>query len=157
MDNVSATALRGLAFASYRRGELTCEASRAWWIVPPRSALWIPGGVLHTIKARAPLEGYAVFLEPDRAPGPVDQVIEPLGKSHHAFEVSWEDLQRALRLFPERGIPYHARRGLPSTIAIARGVMSPWTKPRPWACASPRTSGRTIVTAFNAGIRPSAI
>jgi AraC-like DNA-binding protein/quercetin dioxygenase-like cupin family protein len=50
------------------RGELTCEASNALWIVPPRSALWIPGDVNHKIRARAPLEGYGVFLEPDAAP-----------------------------------------------------------------------------------------
>lgn len=50
------------------RGELTCEASNALWMVPPRSALWIPGDVSHKIRARAPLEGYGVFLEPDTAP-----------------------------------------------------------------------------------------
>lgn len=50
------------------RGEVTCEASNALWIVPPRSALWIPGGVSHRVKGRAPLEGYAAFIEPDAAP-----------------------------------------------------------------------------------------
>ncbi|WP_342763983.1 helix-turn-helix transcriptional regulator [Polyangium sorediatum] len=50
------------------RGELICEASSALWIVPPQSALWIPGSVMHRIRARAPLEGYSVFLEPDAAP-----------------------------------------------------------------------------------------
>ncbi|XXZ02077.1 helix-turn-helix transcriptional regulator [Sorangium sp. So ce302] len=50
------------------RGEVTCEASNALWIVPPRSALWIPAGVLHKIRGRAPLEGYGVFMEPDVAP-----------------------------------------------------------------------------------------
>jgi AraC-like DNA-binding protein len=49
------------------RGELTCEASGAWWIVPPGSALWVPSNVVHHIRARAPLEGYNVFLDPDRA------------------------------------------------------------------------------------------
>ncbi len=46
------------------RGELTCEASSAWWIVPPNSALWVPGDVPHRIRAHAPLEGYNVFLDP---------------------------------------------------------------------------------------------
>ncbi len=46
------------------RGELTCEASGAFWIVPPNSALWVPGDVEHRIHARAPLEGYNVYLEP---------------------------------------------------------------------------------------------
>jgi AraC-like DNA-binding protein len=50
------------------RGELTCEASNAIWIVPPQSALWIPGSLTHRIRARAPLEGYAVFVEPEAAP-----------------------------------------------------------------------------------------
>jgi AraC-like DNA-binding protein/mannose-6-phosphate isomerase-like protein (cupin superfamily) len=50
------------------RGEGMCEASNALWIVPPGSALWIPGSVTHRLRARAPLEGYAVFLEPDAAP-----------------------------------------------------------------------------------------
>ena len=49
------------------RGELTCEASGAWWLVPPQSALWVPGDVAHRIRARAPLEGYNVFLDPDAA------------------------------------------------------------------------------------------
>ncbi|MHA7628945.1 AraC family transcriptional regulator [Corallococcus sp. M7] len=50
------------------RGEMLCEASNALWIVPPQSALWIPGSVTHRIRARAPLEGYSVFLKPRAAP-----------------------------------------------------------------------------------------
>jgi AraC-like DNA-binding protein len=50
------------------RGELTCESAGALWIVPPSSALWIPPSVTHRIRARAPLEGYTVFLEPRAAP-----------------------------------------------------------------------------------------
>lgn len=50
------------------RGEMTCEGSRALWIVPPRSALWIPGGASHRIQARGPLEGYSLFVEPAVAP-----------------------------------------------------------------------------------------
>lgn len=46
------------------RGELTCEASNALWIVPPQSALWVPGGVSHRIRGRAPLEGYSLFVDP---------------------------------------------------------------------------------------------
>ncbi len=52
-------------FFFLERGELTCEASNAVWIVPPQSALWIPGDVSHKIRARAPLEGYTVFVAPD--------------------------------------------------------------------------------------------
>ena len=50
----------------------------------------------------------ALFLKPDRAPGGLEQVEHPLGKSHHAFEVSWDDFQAARRLFADRGIPHHA-------------------------------------------------
>jgi AraC-like DNA-binding protein/quercetin dioxygenase-like cupin family protein len=50
------------------RGELTCESADALWIVPPNSALWIPPLVTHRIRARAPLEGYAVFVKPRAAP-----------------------------------------------------------------------------------------
>lgn len=50
----------------------------------------------------------ALFWKPDREPGGLEQVEDPLGKSHHAFEVSYEDLQRARELFRERGIPHHA-------------------------------------------------
>jgi len=50
----------------------------------------------------------ALFLKPDRAPGERALVEDPLGKSHHAFEVSWEDLGRARALFEDRDIPYHA-------------------------------------------------
>jgi catechol 2,3-dioxygenase-like lactoylglutathione lyase family enzyme len=51
----------------------------------------------------------ALFWKPDRAPGSVEQVADPLGKSHHAFEVSWEDLEAAPQMLRERGIPHHAR------------------------------------------------
>jgi glyoxylase I family protein len=50
----------------------------------------------------------ALFLKPDRAPGGLEQIEDPFGKSHHAFEVSWDELERARGLFSERGIPYHA-------------------------------------------------
>ncbi len=50
----------------------------------------------------------ALFLKPDRAPGGLEQISNPLGKSHHAFEVAYEDLAAAQTLFAERGIPFHA-------------------------------------------------
>jgi glyoxylase I family protein len=51
---------------------------------------------------------FALFLKPDRALGGLEQIQNPLGKSHHAFEVPWDDLERARGLFVDRGIPYHA-------------------------------------------------
>jgi glyoxylase I family protein len=50
----------------------------------------------------------ALFLKPDRERGGLEQIENPLGKSHHAFQVPWDDLERARDLFVDRGIPYHA-------------------------------------------------
>jgi catechol 2,3-dioxygenase-like lactoylglutathione lyase family enzyme len=50
----------------------------------------------------------ALFLKPDRPLGGLEQIKNPLGKSHHAFEVSWQDYEAAQQVFAERGIPYHA-------------------------------------------------
>jgi glyoxylase I family protein len=50
----------------------------------------------------------ALFLKPDRERGGLEQIENPLGKSHHAFQVPWDDLARARDLFADRGIPYHA-------------------------------------------------
>jgi catechol 2,3-dioxygenase-like lactoylglutathione lyase family enzyme len=50
----------------------------------------------------------ALFLRLDRAPLDLEQVRNPLGKSHHAFEVGWDELKAAEVLFAEHGVPYHA-------------------------------------------------
>jgi catechol 2,3-dioxygenase len=50
----------------------------------------------------------ALFLRRDRVPGAREQIENPLGKPHHAFEVTYEDLEAALGLFAGRGIPHHA-------------------------------------------------
>jgi catechol 2,3-dioxygenase-like lactoylglutathione lyase family enzyme len=50
----------------------------------------------------------ALFLKPDRMPGGLEQVTDPLGKSHHAFEVAWEEYEGARATFLARGIPHHA-------------------------------------------------
>ncbi|OZI31064.1 AraC family transcriptional regulator [Bordetella genomosp. 10] len=47
-----------------QRGALSCEVEGGLWIVPPRSALWIPGGALHAVKATGALEGYNAFVDP---------------------------------------------------------------------------------------------
>src|SRR6218665_761983 len=44
------------------RGALSCEVEGGLWIVPPRSAIWIPGGAVHAIKASGPMEGYGAFI-----------------------------------------------------------------------------------------------
>lgn len=48
-----------------QRGALSCEVEGGLWIVPPRSAVWIPCGALHAIKATGALEGYGAFVAPD--------------------------------------------------------------------------------------------
>lgn len=48
-----------------QRGALSCETEGGLWIVPPRSAIWIPGGSVHAMKMTGALEGYAAFLTPE--------------------------------------------------------------------------------------------
>jgi len=50
----------------------------------------------------------ALFLCPDRPPLDPELIAKPLGKSHHAFEVAWPDLERAIAEFAARGVPHHA-------------------------------------------------
>ncbi len=50
----------------------------------------------------------ALFWKPGRPAGGLEQIANPLGKSHHAFEVAYADLERALALFKTEGIPHHA-------------------------------------------------
>jgi AraC-like DNA-binding protein len=45
-----------------QRGALSCQVEGGLWIVPPRSAVWIPGGALHAIRATGSLEGYSAFV-----------------------------------------------------------------------------------------------
>lgn len=52
-----------------QRGALSCEVEGGLWIVPPRSAVWIPGGALHAIKASGALEGYNAFVDLAVRPG----------------------------------------------------------------------------------------
>ena len=46
------------------RGVLTCEIENGLWIVPPHSAIWIPGGTLHKVTAAGTLECYIAFIDP---------------------------------------------------------------------------------------------
>ena len=48
-----------------QRGALACEVAGGLWVVPPRSALWIPGGARHSIKLSGSLEGYGAFVARD--------------------------------------------------------------------------------------------
>jgi AraC-like DNA-binding protein len=46
------------------RGVLSCQLEGGLWIVPPQSAIWIPGGVLHSITFAGGIEGYDAFIDP---------------------------------------------------------------------------------------------
>ena len=46
------------------RGVLTGEVEGGFWIVPPQSAIWVPGGVLHKIKAAGAIECYVACIDP---------------------------------------------------------------------------------------------
>jgi AraC-like DNA-binding protein/mannose-6-phosphate isomerase-like protein (cupin superfamily) len=48
------------------RGIGLCEAESGVWLVPPDSALFLPVGTEHRVTTAGKIEGYAVFLEPDR-------------------------------------------------------------------------------------------
>lgn len=52
-----------------QRGALSCEVEGGLWIVPPGSAIWIPGGALHAIKVTGALEGFAAFIDPAASRG----------------------------------------------------------------------------------------
>lgn len=51
-------------FVLSRRGVLTCEVAGGLWLVPPQSAIWIPGGVLHKIEAAGTIECYVTYIDP---------------------------------------------------------------------------------------------
>lgn len=48
-----------------QRGAMTCEVEGGLWIVPPRSALWIPAGTRHSIIMTGACEGYGAFFAVD--------------------------------------------------------------------------------------------
>jgi AraC-like DNA-binding protein len=50
-----------------QRGALSCEVEGGLWLVPPRSAIWIPGATVHAIKVTGELEGYGAFVAADAA------------------------------------------------------------------------------------------
>lgn len=47
------------------RGAVTCSTHTDIWIVPPGSAVWIPGGVSHSNEATANAKLVYLFVEPD--------------------------------------------------------------------------------------------
>jgi AraC-like DNA-binding protein len=53
------------------RGSVTCEVPDALWIVPPQSAVWIPGGMPHSNRATADARIYFLSIDPEAAALPV--------------------------------------------------------------------------------------
>ena len=43
----------------------TCEVEGGIWLVPPQSAFFVPGGMMHRVTSAGKIEGYAVFIDPD--------------------------------------------------------------------------------------------
>lgn len=47
------------------RGGVTCTVPKATWMVPPRHAVWIPGGMSHSNRATDNAHIVFLFIEPD--------------------------------------------------------------------------------------------
>lgn len=48
----------------WMRGVLTCEVAGGFWLVPPGSAIWVPGGVQHRMDVAGTVECYVVYVDP---------------------------------------------------------------------------------------------
>ena len=46
------------------RGVINCEVEDAVWIVPPQCAVWIPGGLPHTVFGSGEVECLSLFIDP---------------------------------------------------------------------------------------------
>src|ERR1700726_4058308 len=49
------------------KGGVTCEVSRAVWMVPPHCAVWIPGQMPHSVRATANARICYLLVQPDAA------------------------------------------------------------------------------------------
>ncbi len=50
------------------RGVINCEVEEAVWIVPPHCAVWIPGGLPHTVFGSGEVECISLFIKPPESP-----------------------------------------------------------------------------------------
>lgn len=55
------------------RGVINCEVDDAVWIVPPQCAVWIPGGLPHTVFGSGEVECMSLFIEPPGVPNLPDK------------------------------------------------------------------------------------
>jgi AraC-like DNA-binding protein len=46
------------------RGLVTCDVAKGRWMVPAQCALWIPGGMSHSVQTVGEVELYCLFLDP---------------------------------------------------------------------------------------------
>jgi len=53
-------------------GSVTCQVPDALWIVPPGSAVWIPGGLPHSNRATANARVYFLSVDPEAAALPAE-------------------------------------------------------------------------------------
>lgn len=51
-------------FLLWMRGVLTCEVDGGFWLVPPGSAIWIPGGTQHRMDGAGTVDCYVVYVDP---------------------------------------------------------------------------------------------
>ncbi|OOV92201.1 AraC family transcriptional regulator [Pseudomonas sp. MF4836] len=51
------------------RGVLKCEVDGGVWIVPPHCAVWIPGGLEHSVRGSGETHCYCLFVEPAAVAG----------------------------------------------------------------------------------------
>jgi catechol-2,3-dioxygenase len=59
----------------------------------------------HQVLLRCGGQMLALFERQDLLPRMTDRIENPLGKGHHAFKVSFVDLQNAREIFTARGVP----------------------------------------------------
>lgn len=50
-------------FLLWLRGVLTCEVAGGFWLVPPGSAIWVPGGVQHRMETAGTISCYVVYVD----------------------------------------------------------------------------------------------
>jgi AraC-like DNA-binding protein/mannose-6-phosphate isomerase-like protein (cupin superfamily) len=50
------------------RGIINCDIEDGIWIVPAQCAVWIPGGLPHSVRGSGETECYCLFVEPDASP-----------------------------------------------------------------------------------------
>ncbi len=87
------------------RGVLSCEADGGLWIVPPHSAIWIPGGETHAIRIAGKVQGYGAFIDASSA-----ERLPPRCCALSATPLLRELLARAARLpmlYPSGGLEEH--------------------------------------------------